>query len=135
MSTASKTYTISHTDTLFVFHCSECGILMGVADDWMDDARRDGRRIHCPNGHWMSYRRTEADKLRAQLEDVRAQRDHARAATQRERKMHSATKGQLTKARKRAANGVCPDQACHRSFTDLATHVRTCHPELVEALQ
>jgi len=41
----------------------------------------------------------------------------------------SATKGQLTKARKRADRGVC--QHCHRSFVDVARHVATKHPSVL----
>ena len=44
-----------------------------------------------------------------------------------EQRAHSATKGQLTRARKRAANGVCP--CCHRSFENVARHVAKQHPD------
>lgn len=36
-------------------------------------------------------------------------------------------KGEVTKLKKRIANGVCP--CCKRSFCNLAAHMKTQHPE------
>lgn len=125
------------TTSLYVTDCASCGVIFAFATELEQRRRADGGTFYCPNGHSMVFGNTDKDrikKLERQLDDVRTQRDHAREATQREKRQHTATKGQLTKARRRAANGVCPDEECHRSFTDLADHVRTCHPELVKAL-
>lgn len=44
-----------------------------------------------------------------------------------ERRAHAATKGQLTKTKKRIANGVCP--CCNRSFANLERHMAGQHPD------
>jgi hypothetical protein len=41
--------------------------------------------------------------------------------------VHRSTRGALTKQRKRAANGVCA--CCHRSFANVARHMKTQHPD------
>ncbi len=83
---------------------------------------------YCPLGHVWEYtgkskldeERERAERLARQLasreEDVRA-----------ERASHIATKGQLTRARKRADRGVCLH--CNRSFVNVANHIATKHPE------
>jgi hypothetical protein len=48
------------------------------------------------------------------------------AAIDRERKSHAATKGHLTRTKKRAASGVCP--CCRRSFKQLRRHMQNKHP-------
>jgi chemotaxis response regulator CheB len=45
---------------------------------------------------------------------------------------HSATRAQLTKTKKRVANGVCP--CCNRTFKQLARHMKAKHPEFVGAV-
>ena len=39
-------------------------------------------------------------------------------------------KGQVTRIKKRVANGVCP--CCNRTFKDLAAHMSTQHPDYIE---
>lgn len=106
-----------------------------------DRRLEDHKAWYCPNGHAQSYTgKTEAEKLRERLEreEARAERlriqvEHARAETDRQKRKLAAAKGQATKAKNRAAKGVCPHPECKRSFVDVARHVKTCHPELVDA--
>jgi len=118
--------------TVYVFNCPSCGLAMGIADDYIEARRKDGRDFYCPNGHVMSYHDSDAKKLKrerersarlaAQLDQERAEREHA------ERRV-AATRGVVTKQRKklaRVANGVCP--CCNRSFVNLARHMETKHP-------
>lgn len=42
----------------------------------------------------------------------------------------SAKKGQLTKLKKRVANGACP--CCNRHFSDLYRHIQSQHPDYVQ---
>jgi septal ring factor EnvC (AmiA/AmiB activator) len=99
-----------------------------------DRRLEDHKAWYCPNGHSQSYTgKTEAEKLRERLERVEIQRDHAREEAERQKRIAAAAKGQATKAKNRAAKGVCPHPDCKRSFVDVARHVATKHPELVEA--
>lgn len=73
----------------------------------------------------------ERDQARAIAVDLEQELARAERRAQNyddiERLSHSATRGQLTKARKRADAGVC--QHCHRTFANVARHVAGHHPE------
>lgn len=86
--------------------------------------------IYCPLGHThVPGGESEADKLRRQLASKQAYADQLAADLREKTKSLVAQKGQTTKARKRAAAGLCP--YCSRSFaaTRMAAHVKTKHPE------
>lgn len=79
--------------------CGECGIRFAFDSELHDRRRNDGRTFYCPNGHPRAYIETENDRLRKQLESANRSSQSTRDALERERRSHSATKGQLTKAR------------------------------------
>jgi hypothetical protein len=116
---------------LEAIHCSSCGIQFAAPADFWSARRSDGRSMYCPNGHTLSYRETESDKLKKQLEQEREQhrkrlefeRNHAESM----KRELTAVKGQLTKTKKRIAKGVCP--CCNRSFIHLERHMTTKHPD------
>ena len=131
--------TMTYTGQLIVTDCW-CGMTYAVPKtlyDHVHEQHDNGERqtnIYCPLGHTWTFggdgeaarQRKRAERLERQLasrdEDLRV-----------ERASHTATKGQLTKVRKRAERGVCPHPECKRSFVDVARHVRTKHPELLAA--
>lgn len=118
--------------TFVLMCCGECGIEFQVPAPWQQERKENGKTWFCPNGHSRVYRESDADALRrerdqlvqriAQKDDeIRHQREMRDAA---ERRV-SAAKGQITRLKKRAANGVCP--CCNRSFADLHKHMQTKH--------
>lgn len=118
--------------TYEVIACYKCGVLFAVPDDVHDELHRTGRTFYCPNGHGQVYtdstvaqlqkERDRNARLVSMLDQTRADRD----AVERSRR---AVKGQLTRVKRRVANGVCP--CCNRTFPDLAAHMHTKHPEYV----
>lgn len=128
------TSTLTYTGQLVVQDCCTCGMTFAVPKDF--DRRRveDKKNFYCPAGHPQSYtgkteeqkQRERADRLERQL----ANRDEDLRAT---RASLIATKGVLTKTKKRVANGVCP--CCKRTFADLARHMSGQHPDYVEQKQ
>lgn len=44
--------------------CCVCGIKFGLPNDIMRERRNDGKTLYCPNGHSLSFRPSEIDKLR-----------------------------------------------------------------------
>lgn len=129
--------TMTFTGKLVVTNCW-CGMTYAIPQtlyDYVSRQHQDGRQqtdIFCPLGHhWCFAGDGEAAKLRKQNERLQrslaSREEDVRAA----RASLIATKGALTKVRKRATNGVCPHPECKRSFVDVARHVRTKHPELV----
>lgn len=119
-------------DQIVALQCGECGVWFGMTK-WMYDKRVEDRRsFYCTNGHNRVFiGETEAEKQerRARIAEQRllATRDLLHA----EERSHSATRGHLTRTKKRVANGVCP--CCNRSFPKLHEHMRTKHPDYVDA--
>lgn len=130
-----NTTTINTIKTITATSCGVCGILFGLESDFMVNRQRDGRDFYCPNGHEISWkasneRQREVARLRDELrwanDDLEAARIVARAADYRAR----AAKGQLTKYRRRLEAGLCPVQSCRRTFSNLAAHIHTVHPDI-----
>lgn len=127
--TEVETYNIHH------FKC--CGMNVGVPEKWDEARSKDGNRFHCPNcGAGWSYTPgpSESDKLKQELANVKRnlnwERDErSRLATEAEhqKRKAAAARGQVTKLKNRAANGVCP--CCNRYFANLHRHMQTKHPE------
>lgn len=111
--------------------CYRCGVGFKIPRALYEVRLADHADFWCPLGHSQCY---PSGKTQMEIERERAERAERwlsarQADLAAERASHAATKGQLTKARKRAANGVCP--CCSRSFVDVARHVKTKHPEHV----
>jgi hypothetical protein len=114
--------TIEYTGELTTTRCW-CGVHLAVPSGLYDEARRSGRGIYCPLGHTFVYSDTTAKQLARAEGRLQATRDLLRA----EERSHAATRGHLTRQKKRVAAGVCP--CCHRTFQQLARHMATKHPD------
>lgn len=121
-----------------------CGIPHAVPNELRNKQlrdHRDGREqtsIYCPLGHsYIIAGEGEAAKLKRELKerDVKLQRERARrdqiqAELRTTEHRLNATKGVVTKLKKRCAAGVCP--CCQRNFKQLASHMQNKHPEFVK---
>jgi hypothetical protein len=114
--------------------CASCAVTFGLPERMLKARRDDGAIFYCPSGHQNVFRKTLADRLRADLATTQARLTaaHRRADGEAERRKAaerstSALKGQMTRLRTRAANGVCP--CCSRSFTNLRRHMASKHPD------
>lgn len=131
--------TISETVTMVTEECCNCHMLFAVTTDFQRDRTEDHKYFFCPNGHQQHYTgKTEAQEQKERADRLAAQVERAnrRAANAQEdaRAAHASlvtTKGHLTRAKKRAAHGVCP--CCSRTFANVARHVAGQHPDFVEA--
>ena len=130
------TGTLAYTGQLTVMTCW-CGMRHAVPAelaDYQERSHNDGRDvkgIYCPLGHT----HVPAGKGAAELEREKRERAEARTKAvadqlQSEARAHRATKGQLTKARKRIGKGVCP--CCNRHFANVERHMTTQHPDYAE---
>lgn len=128
--------------TTFVTHtCAThgCGVMFAIDDGFDDRRRADHRNFYCPNGHTLSYNgKTEAEKEKARADRLQKQVEQREADIRfeqrrldNERRAHAATKGVLTKTKKRIGNGVCP--CCNRTFADLGRHIAGQHPDYAES--
>jgi hypothetical protein len=123
--------------TLVEVECANCITHFAMDEALNRRCLKTGRKFYCPNGHANCYQdnelsqlREEREKLKQEAESARKQKLWAENQYQIEKQRHSATKGQLTKTRKRIANGVCP--CCHRTFKQLASHMANKHPGFAE---
>lgn len=122
------TGTLQIVETYNVHCCASCGVSYALTDAYETRRRDDHERFYCPNGHGQSYpQKNEAEKQRERAERLERQLANRDETLRIERASHSATKGQLTKTRKRIAHGVCP--CCKRSFANLERHMSGQHPE------
>jgi hypothetical protein len=117
-----------YTGVLVDMVCGGCGVPFAMPQELDDECHRNHTRDwYCPNGHARHYiGETEAQKqtrLRKQAEDrlaaERARADGAEASLR-------ATKGHVTRLRKRVIEGECP--LCGQHLRDLARHVARVHP-------
>lgn len=141
MSIATRGLKITTGLELETEDCCNCGVTFAMPASLRAEFLRDraGRSFYCPNGHGQHYTgEREEVRLRRELQraqdataraeaDARRQREYREA----EERAHRATKGVLTKTRKRIANGVCP--CCHRSFVNVQRHMATKHPDYAHA--
>ncbi len=119
--------------TLVVVQCGVCDILFGLSQAKYDRCFNTGEGFFCPNGHNF-YSQPENARLRRELEQAKRIRTNLEgdvAWEQREKgrigAQLRATKGVVTKIRRRVANGVCP--CCKRHFVNLKRHMSGQHPE------
>jgi hypothetical protein len=113
------------TETLELTSCPACSIQFAVPKQWLDARRENGNDFRCPNGHSLSYK-SEIDRLRKALTAEQASKAALADQLQAAERSASAARGQVTKLRKRIANGVCP--CCNRTFANLARHMASKHP-------
>lgn len=125
-------YSYADTVTLETIACGGCGITYAVPAEWRAARIQDHKTFHCPNGCQRHYPgKTEAEKLREQLERAEGRITHLRDQYNAADRSARAYKGQVTQLRKRVSNGVCP--CCRRSFANLARHMSGQHPDYAEA--
>lgn len=118
--------------------CPVCGISYYVPMAFEREQERLGAKggWYCPNGHKRVYRESSENILRRERDNLAQRiaekddeiRHQSELAAANERRV-SAAKGQITKLKKRAANGVCP--CCNRTFANLANHMSNKHPGFI----
>ncbi len=130
-------FSVVTDETFQVETCCNCGVRFAMTDAFYRKRLENlgpNNPFYCPNGHKQWYvGKTEADKLRdenAKLKDTILKRDNRIDALheQRQQVEHRlrATKGVVTKIKKRISHGVCP--CCNRTFDNLARHMSSQHP-------
>lgn len=118
---------------LEVVTCPTCRIVHAIPASLANSARAypgnrsNGWVICCPMGHeWHYTGKSIEEKLREEKARVNATRD----LLEHEQRSHAATRGHLTRQKRRVAAGVCP--CCNRTFQQLARHMATKHPDFPE---
>lgn len=128
----------SYYERLEIVECCNCHMNFGMTPEFKAEKLKDHSTFTCPAGHRQHFAgESEEEKLRREnqrlvqnrafLEDrIRQEHEHKEA----EKRSHIATRGHLTRIRKRAKGGVCP--CCNRTFSSLARHMTHMHPEFAK---
>lgn len=124
--------TLIYTGELVVEKCW-CGISHAIPRELQTQAKRHGTAVYCPLGHkWVIRKTIESD-----LAEAKRDADYYKGRLREEQQAHGrterslrATRGVVTRTKKRIAAGVCP--CCHRTFQQLARHMAGQHPDYVE---
>jgi hypothetical protein len=108
--------------------CINCGVPICAPSPFKEKRLKDhSKMFYCINGHAQHYiGKTEAEKLNDVIRIERSRNEFTRARLEREQNSHRATRGHLTRVKKRIASGVCP--CCNRTFQNVARHMKTQHP-------
>ncbi len=124
-----------HTDTVMITEdCCNCGMLFALPKAWQDRRRDDGATFYCPAGHPQSYTKSRVSILQGQLEEAERKACAAKCEAlnaQAQVVSAHAKVAEMEKAsarqRKRIHACVCP--CCNRTFSNVARHMKTKHPE------
>lgn len=125
--------TLKFSGELTILTCW-CGIAHAIPSDLRRHQlnEKDAGRtfsVWCPLGHeHVPAGKSRAERAEEHRREAEAYATHLRDQLDAEKRQHAATKGQLTKTRKRAAAALCPVQGCGRSFVQMARHLATVHP-------
>lgn len=131
----------THVITINPHDCPTCGVSYGLTSEYEKRRRADGKSWLCPNGHWVTYMKSDLDRERearkAAEREAAAMAAEARCARrqwkeeqdrhQSTRRSLAATKGVVTRVKRRVGKGVCP--CCNRTFQNLARHMESKHPD------
>lgn len=127
-------FTIQSRRTYTEHQCRKCGGYFGMDEKlgertWGGPNNEAGGSFWCPwcGSDFRGVGESDLDRARrdAKRADQRAKERLRRLEA--ERRSHAATKGVLTKTRKRVGKGVCP--CCNRHFVNVEKHMAGQHPD------
>lgn len=132
-----RTYQLAFTHTVVIIHCSECSSPIAMDPGFQRQRRNDHGTFYCPAGHSQHYPgKSDAEKEREAREQaeqrlawMNTRRIRAEQDAESHRRSAAAYKGQVTKLRRRVADGICPVPTCRRTFANVARHVEGQHPD------
>ena len=109
--------------------CAECGIVFGAPERYFGARREDKKSFFCPNGHSLSYRQSDLDKVRGERDRALQQVARAEEEAATARRLLEQEKLSMKRLKKRTAAGTCP--CCQRTFSNMSNHMRNKHPGFV----
>ncbi len=111
--------------------CASCGVNYAFPQVLYDTAYREGGFWSCPNGHRRGWDKAHGDreetKVRQERDLLKQQEARLRDELGNALAQVQAEKRSAARLAKRAAAGICP--CCTRTFTNMARHMKTKHPD------
>ena len=131
--------TIETTVRIIAMQCPVCGVHYGLDEKFRQWAVDDSTKgWYCTNGHRLVFTKSNLDcerearqEAERQLKAERGWSEHLSTQLAETERSLSATKGQVTRLRNRAKNGICA--FCHRHFENVERHMRARHAAEVTA--
>ena len=122
---------MSFTETLYtkfmVQRCIECDTAFAMAEGFKEARQRDKATFYCPNGHGQFFAKSKEAILREKLSDAERQVTFLKCQKINLETQNLKTEQKLNRLNKRVSAGVCT--CCNRTFSNLARHRATKHPE------
>ena len=126
--------TMNTNEVLKIERCCSCAVVFAMPESMYRERRESRQLFYCPNGHGQRYTgpselsRTKDELVRVQqrLEQEQAHSKAISEYNQRVTRRLSATKGVVTRQKKRISAGRCP--CCSMTFKDLRQHMQADHP-------
>lgn len=112
---------------LVVMECCNCGVMFGMTEGLHGERLTKGGSFWCPNGHTQHFTEPETERLKRLLKNAESTAAWERRHREQTENRLRATKGVVTKLRKRTLEGECP--LCGRHLRDLERHVARQHPD------
>lgn len=123
---------------MYSITCAGCFMEFGMPDHMNKARRNDHKVFYCPSGCENYYNaqsaeeklRQERDNLKQQMARIEEEKRDAMATANQQRELAKKAEAKLKRAKKRHDAGVC--QHCNRTVSQMARHVKTCHPEALK---
>lgn len=119
---------------LEVHHCPTCFMPYAAPQRFFKERREDKQSFYCPSGHLASYKESESDRLRRELEEEKRNVEwYKSVAKSKDSQIKGVNiqlgkvKAKLKRTETRVGHGVCP--CCNRSFVNMQRHMKTKHPD------
>lgn len=115
--------------------CCSCGIEFLVPKEFQSHCleKGPGKSFYCPNGHSLSYKESETDKLRRERDLMRQQLAQKDDEISKEQSRALSAQKETERIKKRLHGGVCP--CCSRRFSNLERHMKSKHEGKVSVLK
>lgn len=131
--------TQNFTTTLEIYVCCHegCGVTFGMTSGFVAQRREDHGGWYCPNGHAQYFSainekeqlKKENESLQRQVVDAWRVVDEKKIQIQQLGYSLRSQKAAKTAIMNRVKRGLCP--CCRRTFSNLQSHFKTQHPELL----
>lgn len=127
-----STMTFTQEITLEKITCPDCTGVFAMNAEKLAFARKHSGGYFCPycgqqRGWWKSEAQKRVEELEVRLKREMDQMSIQLAGKQAAERRAANAEAALARSQKRAKAGVCP--CCHRTFKQLAAHMKSKHPQ------
>jgi RNase P subunit RPR2 len=114
---------------LITEECCNCHMLFGMTKEFYDERKeKKGTEFFCPKGHSQHYTgESDAQRYKRMLEEANKKNTDLAGRVHGAETARGIAEKKAKRLLKRIRAGVCPH--CQRTFSQLARHIESKHPE------